>query len=674
MELCLFDDDGTETRHGLTQMTGATWHGFLPGIRPGQRYGYRVHGPWHPAAGLRCNPYKLLLDPYALAIDGEARPSDATLGHTPGARTRLNRADSAADVPRSIVVDRTFDWGDDTAPRVPDHEMIIYETHVKGFTQRHRGVPEELRGTYAGLGHPAVIEHLRSLGVTSVELMPVHHFIHDSVLLERGLRNYWGYNSIGFFAPHAEYAAAGTRGQQVDEFKGMVKALHAAGLEVILDVVYNHTGEGNHRGPTLSLRGFDNPTYYRLRPHDRSRYEDFTGTGNSLDTRQPAVLQLIMDSLRYWVSEMHIDGFRFDLASALARESHDFDRHSGFFDVIGQDPVIRGAKLIAEPWDAAEGGYQVGNFPPYWAEWNGRFRDDVRDLWRAQPDMLHEFGRRFTGSADLFADDGRSPSASINFVTAHDGFTLADLVSYDHKRNLANGEHDHDGGAHNRSWNCGVEGPTEDIAVGALRRRQQRNLLATLMLSQGVPMLLGGDEIGRSQAGNNNAYCQDSELSWYDWEAADLDLLEFTRRLIFLRREHRVFRRTRWFEVGVPEDAVGSAVRDIEWCDPDGERMQDDDWHVDGAGAIAVYLSGGHLVDPRGYPEVGDSFYLALNATPGEVTFRLPDGWLGASWEYVLDTAAKSPFKARPERFAAAGDDIGLSAHSLLLLRRTDTH
>ncbi len=521
VELCLFDETGRETRVDLPERTGYTWHGYLPGIGAGQRYGYRVHGPWDPARGMRCNPHKLLLDPYARAIEGEVRWSERIHAHVPGHPFIRQESDSAPDVPRSIVVAGSFDWEEDEHPRVPDEDTVIYETHVKGFSQRHPGVPPELRGTYAGMAHPAALEHLQRLGVTSVELLPVHHFVHDGFLLERGLRNYWGYNTIGFFAPHAEYAAGGSGGQQVDEFKAMVKAFHGAGLEVILDVVYNHTGEGNHRGPMLSLRGFDNGAYYRVRPENPRHYIDYTGTGNTLDMREPFVLQLILDSLRYWISEMHVDGFRFDLASALAREDHHVDRGAAFFDIIQQDPVVRTAKLIAEPWDIGEGGYQVGSFPPPWAEWNGAYRDTVRDLWRGQPDMLHDFGRRFTGSADLFADEGRPPAASINFVTAHDGFTLVDLVSYEQKHNLANGDGNRDGESHNRSWNCGVEGPTDDPAVLVLRERQRRNLLATLLLSQGVPMLLGGDELGRSQGGNNNGYCHDSELSWFDWERSD---------------------------------------------------------------------------------------------------------------------------------------------------------
>jgi isoamylase len=670
IELCLFDEHGRETRFDLPERSGAVWHGYAPGVGPGQRYGYRVHGPWNPAAGLRCNPRKLLLDPYARAIDGELRWTDAIHGQARGHPNAAQVDDSAPDVPRSIVIDEAFDWAGDSSPAIPPDEAVIYETHVKGFTMRHPGVPESLRGTYAGLAHPAAIEHLVSLGVTSIELLPVHQFAHDGHLLDRGLSNYWGYNSIGFFAPHGEYAASGSGGGQVAEFKSMVRSLHAAGLEVILDVVYNHTGEGDERGPTLSMRGLDNVSYYRLRPDDRARYVDFAGTGNTLDLREPYVLQLVMDSLRYWLTEMHVDGFRFDLATALARESDGFDRGSAFFDVIQQDPVIGRAKLIAEPWDLGPDGYRVGDFPDPWAEWNGRYRDTVRDLWQGQPDMLHDFGRRFTGSADLYADEGRAPTASINFVTAHDGFTLLDLVSYARKHNEANGDANRDGESHNRSWNSGVEGPTTDPEVRALRGRQQRNMLATLLLSQGVPMILGGDELGRTQQGNNNGYCQDSELSWYDWEAADRELLADVRHLIALRREHPVFRRRRWVQVDPVADA--SHIRDIEWCTIDGERMRDEQWHTDGPGAIAIYLSGRDLVDSVGEPFDDDAFYLAFNATDTALIFLLPNGWLGARWSLVLDTASRRPFETRAGEPFDASAPLRVSAHSLILLQRLD--
>jgi glycogen operon protein len=668
VELCLFDRAGHEERVDLPEMTGYSWHGYLPGVGPGRRYGYRVHGPWDPAFGRRCNPHKLLLDPYARAVDGQVEWGKAIFGHDVTAPGRRNDMDSAPFVPRSVIVHDDFDWQDDARPRVPDADTVLYEVHVKGFTMRHPGVPAAIRGTYAGLAHPAAIDHLHSLGITSVELLPVHQFVHAGHLLQRGLRNYWGYDSIGYFAPHAEYAAAGSGGAQVAEFKGMVRALHAAGLEVILDVVYNHTGEGGHEGPTLSLRGLDNQAYYRLLPQDPSRYLDYTGCGNSLNMLEPHVLQLIMDSLRYWIEEMHVDGFRFDLASALARELHAVDRLSAFFDIIQQDPVIRTVKLIAEPWDVGEGGYQVGNFPAHWAEWNGRYRDTVRDVWRGATDMLHDFGRRFTGSADLYQDDGRRPSASVNLVTAHDGFTLADLVSYERKHNRANGDDDRDGESFNRSWNCGVEGPTSDPAILALRGRQQRNLLATLFLSQGVPMLLGGDELGRTQAGNNNAYCHDSELSWFDWAAVDEPLLAFTRRLIALRRAHPVFRRRRWYRDGPgADDDPGD--RDIDWRHPRGGRMRSEDWHTDGAAAIAIYLSGGHLVDADGLPTEDDSFYVCLNAGGTDLEFRLPDDGLAVSWERIMDTAAVDPFVPGPGAPLRAGDALLVTSRSVVLLR-----
>ncbi|HEX5043557.1 MAG TPA: glycogen debranching protein GlgX, partial [Candidatus Polarisedimenticolaceae bacterium] len=539
VELCLFDEEGSETRVDLPEVTAYCWHGYLPGIVPGQRFGFRVHGPHAPEAGHRCNPSKLLLCPYARAIDGQVEWNDAVQGD--------NDRDSAPYVPKGVVTSPFFDWGNDRRLEVPWHETIVYEAHVKGLTMRHPEVPPEMRGTYAGLTHPSVLRHLRSLGVTAVELLPVHQFVHDGVLLDRGLRNYWGYNSIGYFAPHQAYAMEGPRDRQVQEFKQMVKTLHREGLEVILDVVYNHTAEGNHLGPTLSFRGIDNAAYYRLVPQDPRYYMDYTGTGNSLNMRHPHVLQLIMDSLRYWVLDMHVDGFRFDLASTLARELHDVDRLSAFFDLIQQDPVVSQVKLIAEPWDVGEGGYQVGNFPPLWSEWNGKYRDNMRDFWRGEERTLGELAFRFTGSSDLYATNGRRPYASVNFVTAHDGFTLADLVSYNEKHNQANGEENRDGESHNRSWNCGVEGPTDDPAVLALRARQRRNFLATLLLSQGIPMLLHGDEIGRTQGGNNNAYCQVYELAWLDWEHADLELLAFVGDLVALRRAHPIFQRRRDF-------------------------------------------------------------------------------------------------------------------------------
>ncbi|HYO61287.1 MAG TPA: glycogen debranching protein GlgX, partial [Actinomycetota bacterium] len=536
VELCLFDDSGNETRLGLTEATAHYWHTYVPGVGPGQRYGYRVHGPWKPQDGLRFNPSKLLLDPYALAIDGDVDWGPQIFAYKLGdeaADLSYNDADDAAQMPKGVVIDGSFYWGDDAPLRIPWHETVIYETHVKGFTVTHEGIPEEIRGTYAGLAHPASIEHLQLLGVTAVELLPVHHFIHPQMLVDKNLRNYWGYDSIGYLAPYSGYSSSGARGEQVNEFKQMVKSLHEAGMEVILDVVYNHTAEGNHLGPTLSFKGVDNSVYYRLVPGDPRFYFDTTGTGNSLNVRHPEPLKIIMDSLRYWATEMHVDGFRFDLASTLARQFHEVDRLSAFFDIIHQDPVLSRMKLIAEPWDVGEGGYQVGNFPALWSEWNGKYRDTVRDFWRGEGGRLAEFAFRFTGSSDLYQDDGRHPYASINFITAHDGFTLNDLVSYNDKHNEANGEDNRDGDGHNRSWNHGEEGETDDPEIRNLRERQKRNFLATLMLSQGVPMLLGGDEIGRTQQGNNNAYCQDNEISWFDWALRDenLALLGFTRRL-----------------------------------------------------------------------------------------------------------------------------------------------
>ncbi len=640
VELCLFDADGTETRVDLRENTAYIWHGYVPGVGPGQRYGYRVHGPWAPADGHRCNPAKLLLDPYAQAIAGAMRWNEAAFPYrfADGDETR-NDDDSAPCMPRSVVVDRTFDWRDDHPPRRPLHRTVIYELHVKGFTARHPDIPPALRGTYAGLAHPAAIDHLVHLGVTAVELMPVHQFVHDAHLVERGLRNYWGYNSIGFFAPHNEYSAAGDDGGQVTEFKEMVRALHAAGIEVILDVVYNHTAEGNHLGPMLAFKGIDNAAYYRLVSDERRYYMDTTGTGNSLNMMHPHVLQLIMDSLRYWVQEMHVDGFRFDLAATLARELHEVDRLSSFFDLVHQDPIVSGVKLIAEPWDLGDGGYQVGNFPPLWSEWNGTYRDTVRDFWRGEPATLGEFASRLTGSSDLYANTGRRPHASINFVTAHDGFTLRDLVSYNERHNEANGEENRDGESHNRSWNCGAEGPTDDPEIVALRARQVRNFLATLYCSQGVPMLLSGDELGRTQQGNNNAYCQDSPLSWLDWEAADADLLAFTQRLIHLRRAHPVLRRRRWFQ-GRP--IHGSGAADIAWFRPDGTPMSEEDWNTGFARSLMLFLNGAGIpsAGPRGERIVDDSFLLCFNAHAESIAFTLPGGECPSRWEVAIDTAA----------------------------------
>jgi glycogen operon protein len=668
VELCLFDEGGTETKFDLPEVTSFCWHGYLPNIGPGQRYGFRLHGPWKPEEGHRCNPAKLLLDPYARAIEGQVRWNEAVFAYSfDNPDGPSNDIDSAAFMPKCVVTTPYFDWGNDRHPRTQWHETIIYEVHVKGFSINHPDIPAELRGTYAGLGHPKAIEYFTRLGVTTIELMPVHQFIQDSHLLERGLRNYWGYNSIGFLAPHDEYSAAGKNGQQVQEFKQMVKALHEAGIEVILDVVYNHTAEGNHLGPMLSFRGIDNAAYYRLMADDRRYYMDYTGTGNSLNMRHPHVLQLIMDSLRYWILEMHVDGFRFDLASTLARELHDVDRLSAFFDIIQQDPVISQVKLIAEPWDIGEGGYQVGQFPPLWLEWNGKYRDCVRDYWRGEDQTLGEFAYRFTGSSDLYEMTGRKPYASVNFVTAHDGFTLNDLVSYNEKHNEANGEESRDGESHNRSWNCGAEGPTEDPEVNKLRDRQKRNFLATLFLSQGIPMLLGGDEIGRSQNGNNNGYCQDNEISWFDWESADKNLLEFTRQLIQLRKEHPVFHRRRWFQ-GRP--IHGAQVTDIGWFSPDGVEMAEEQWGQGFAKALGVFLNGEGIQSPdaRGERVVDESFYVLFNAHHEPLQFTLPKRDWGDEWVVVLDTARSTP--GAEEQPQKAGQEVPVESRSLKVLRR----
>ena len=692
VELCLFDDDGTESRIELREVDGFVWHGYLPAAGPGQRYGYRVHGPYDPAGGQRCDPAKLLLDPYAKAVEGAVTWDPAVFSYQFGDPGTRNTDDSAPFVPRSIVVNPYFDWAGDRPPRVGYLDSVIYEAHVRGMTKLHPEVPEEERGTYLGLSHPAIIDHLTSLGVTAIELMPAHQFVSDDVLAQRGLANYWGYNTIGFFAPHNTYAASGQRGQQVQEFKGMVRAMHEAGIEVIMDVVYNHTAEGNQLGPTLSFRGIDNAAYYRLVDDDRQYYMDTTGTGNSLLMRNPQVLQLIMDSLRYWVTEMHVDGFRFDLAAALARQFQEVDRLSSFFDVVQQDPVVSQVKLIAEPWDVGDGGYQVGNFPPLWTEWNGKYRDTVRDFWRGQPATLPEFASRLTGSSDLYQSDGRSPVASVNFVTAHDGFTLADLVSFDHKHNEANGEDNRDGTDDNRSWNCGAEGLTTEPGVLALRGRQQRNFLATLLLSQGVPMLVGGDELGRSQRGNNNAYCQDNDISWVSWaegpgdqDIAETDgpLLDYTRQLIQLRASHPVFRRRRFFQ-GEPVSGRRGQVGDIAWFTPGGEEMTDDDWSAGFAKSLTVFLNGDGISEPgpRGQRVRDDSFLLLFNASETDLKFEIPPARYGEQWERVLDTAqpaepgtasvsaAAGGAPAAPPGPAKPGDTIDVCNRSLQVLRR----
>ncbi|MGC0333953.1 isoamylase [Streptomyces sp. SAI-170] len=668
VELVLFDDTGNGRAVPLTEVDGFVWHGYLPGVGPGQRYGYRVHGPWHPSLGQRCNPAKLLLDPYATAVDGQIDNHPSLYERT---ASGPDPADSAGHTMLGVVTDPWFDWGEDRPPRRPYADSVIYEAHVKGLTRTHPDVPPELRGTYAGLAHPAIVDHLVSLGVTAVELMPVHQFVQDGVLRDRGLSNYWGYNTIGFFAPHNAYAARGTRGEQVAEFKSMVKELHAAGLEVILDVVYNHTAEGNEKGPTLSFRGIDNASYYRLVDGDWGHYYDTTGTGNSLLMRHPYVLQLIMDSLRYWVTEMHVDGFRFDLAATLARQFHEVDRLSAFFDLIQQDPVISRVKLIAEPWDVGEGGYQVGNFPPLWSEWNGRYRDTVRDFWRTGENTLGEFASRLTGSSDLYQHSRRRPRASVNFVTAHDGFTLRDLVSYNDKRNEANGEGNRDGESVNRSWNCGAEGESADPSVRELRGRMQRNFLATLLLSQGIPMLCHGDELGRTQRGNNNAYCQDNELSWIDWALTEEqgELLEFTRRLIELRAGHPVLRRRRFFR-GETLTHAGQPLPDLVWLAPDAGEMTEGDWQRSDAHSVAVFLNGDAIAepDPQGRPVVDDSFLLLLNSYWEPVDFKLPDRTYGERWTALVDTA--DPQGVPDETEYKAGTIVPVGARSLALLSR----
>ncbi|GAA5168512.1 glycogen debranching protein GlgX [Pseudonocardia eucalypti] len=689
VELCLFDEAGNEDRVRLREVDGFVWHGYLPNVEPGQRYGYRVHGAHDPAGGLRCNPHKLLIDPYAKALDGGVSWDESVFGYQFASPGERNDTDSAPHVPKSVVVNPYFDWGADRAPKTPYHETLVYEAHVKGLTIAHPEIPEEQRGSYAGLAHPVMIEHLQRLGVTAVELMPVHQFITDHHLQEKGLANYWGYNTIAFLAPHHAYAADPRPGGQVNEFKAMVRALHQADIEVILDVVYNHTAEGNHMGPTLSMRGIDNPAYYRLVANDLQYYMDYTGTGNSLNVRSPHTLQLIMDSLRYWVLEMHVDGFRFDLASTLAREFYDVDRLSAFFDLVQQDPVISQVKLIAEPWDVGPGGYQVGNFPPLWTEWNGKYRDTVRDFWRGEPGTLGEFASRLTGSSDLYQSDGRRPYASINFVTAHDGFTLSDLVSYNEKHNEANGENGNDGESHNRSWNCGVEGPTDDQAILELRARQQRNFIATMLVSQGVPMLLHGDELGRTQGGNNNVYCQDNEISWVDWELAgkNAGLVAFTAGVAAIRAAHPIFRRRRFFAGrslvrGAVAPTDSDSLHDIAWFTPSGEEMTDRDWSSGFGQCITVFLNGDGIpdVDERGERLLDDSFLLCFNASADGIEVTLPGALYGGAWAVVVDTAsgdvitlsdAPGMVSAEPVT-QPAGGTLTVPSRSLLVLQRTE--
>jgi isoamylase len=673
VELCLFntrEEQNESAKIKIEERTHHVWHVYIPGLMPGQLYGYRVHGPYEPQNGHRFNPNKFLIDPYAKAISGTVQWHDSLFGYElghPDADLSFSNEDSAPFMPRAVVIDPAFDWEGDKMPKIPYHKTILYEVHVKGFTKLHSQIPENIRGTYSALAHPTVINYLKELGVTAVELMPIHYFISDRHLIEGGKCNYWGYNTIGFFAPDVRYASNGTSGEQVFEFKNMVRELHKAGIEVILDVVYNHTGEGNHLGPTLSLRGIDNASYYRL-AQDKRFYMDYTGTGNTLNANHPNVLRLIMDSLRYWILEMHIDGFRFDLAATLARELHEVDRLSSFFDIIHQDPVISQVKLIAEPWDIGEGGYMVGNFPPGWAEWNGKYRDCMRDYWRGAHSMLSEFAERFTGSSDLYKNDYRHPTASINFITAHDGFTLNDLVSYNEKHNLDNGENNNDGENHNRSWNCGAEGFTDDPFILALRNRQKRNFLTTLFLSQGVPMLLAGDEISRTQNGNNNAYCHDDEISWINWEKTDHELLEFTKTLIHLYKEHNVFSRRDWFK-GQP--IKGRGLTDIGWFSPDGKKMTEENWRQDFAKCLGVYLNGHgiHSIDYNGKPIVDDSFYVIFNAHNEPVEYKLPTKRYGDNWIKILDTN-KDFVSAEGGEIYKANSKIMVEGFSVILLKQ----
>ena len=664
VDLCLIDKDGTETRIKLREVDGGVWHCYLPGIRPGQRYGYRVEGPYKPAKGLRCDSSKLLLDPYAKAIDGQVKNDQALFSYRFEDPSQRSLEDSSPVAMTSIVINPYFDWGHDRPPKHPYNDTIIYEAHVRGMTMRHPDIPEAIRGTYQAMAHPAIVGYLVDLGVTAVELMPCHQFVNDTSLQDKGLSNYWGYNTIGFFAPHGAYSASGSTGGQVEEFKTMVKTLHEAGLEVIMDVVYNHTAEGNHMGPTLSFRGIDNPSYYRLVENSPAHYFDTTGTGNSLNMRSPHTLQLIMDSLRYWITDMHVDGFRFDLASTLARELHEVDKLSSFFDIIQQDPIISQVKLIAEPWDVGPGGYNVGGFPPLWSEWNGKYRDAVRDFWRGNPAALSEFASRITGSSDLYEESGRRPMASINFVTAHDGFTLRDLVSYNEKHNEANGEGGADGGDDNRSWNCGEEGPTDNEEVNALRDRQIRNFLTTLLLSQGVPMLCHGDEICRTQRGNNNGYCQDNEITWMDWNLTEhaRDLHDFTRSLIAFRKEHPVFRRRR-FLTGNTWRGGEETIGEVEWLRPDASLMQPEDWQSGFAQCLMMYINGQAMreTDSRGEQIVDDDILLAFNSSADPVDFAMPDARYADNWTDVLSTG---------ERLTTAstykpGDPFTLQPHSI---------
>ncbi|WP_242927395.1 glycogen debranching protein GlgX [Pontibacter vulgaris] len=671
VELCLFEnltDEAESAKIKMVERTHQVWHVYLPGIKPGQLYGYRVHGPYEPENGHRFNPNKLLIDPYAKAISGTIDWHDSLFGYEVGNEQEdlsFSETDNAPYIPKAVVADPNFDWEGDKPPKIPYHRTIIYEAHVKGFTKLHPDIPENIRGTYAALAHPVTINYLKELGITAIELLPIHHFITDRHLAENNLTNYWGYNTIGYFAPDVRYSSSGTEGQQVIEFKNMVKKLHKAGIEVILDVVYNHTGEGNHMGPTLSFRGIDNASYYRLTEEDKRFYMDYTGTGNTLNAMLPNVLRLIMDSLRYWILEMHVDGFRFDLASTLARELHEVDRLGSFFDIIHQDPVISQVKLIAEPWDIGEGGYQVGNFPAGWAEWNGKYRDCIRDYWRGADSMLAEFAERFTGSSDLYKDDNRKPTASINFITAHDGFTLHDLVSYNEKHNMANGENNNDGESHNRSWNCGAEGETEDKDIIALRQQQKRNFLTTLFLSQGVPMLVAGDELSRTQQGNNNAYCQDNEISWLNWEQTDQELLNYTRQLIQFVKKHPVFNRRRWFQ---GQRIKGTGVEDIAWFLPEGTEMTEENWNHDFAKSLGVFLNGRglHWMGPKGEQIIDDDFYVIFNAHHEPLEYKLPPAKYGTNWTKLIDTSLASI--AEDKTTIGAGEKLKIEARSVVLL------
>jgi glycogen operon protein len=670
VELCLFDDDDNETRIEMSEQNSFIWHNYLPGIQPGQRYGFRVHGPYNPAHGQRCNPSKLLLDPYAKAIEGNIDGDESLFSYwfddDHGADS-INTLDSAAHTMKSAVVNPYFDWGNDQHPYIPYHDSVIYEAHVRGMTSLNESVPPEIRGTYAGLAYPTVIEYLKKLGITAIELMPAHQFVNDVFLQEKGLTNYWGYNTIGFFAPHNAYSSSGARGEQVNEFKSMVKSFHSAGIEVIMDVVYNHTAEGNDLGPTLSFKGIDNKSYYRLVDGDEAHYFDTTGTGNSLLMRSPHALQLITDSLRYWVTEMHVDGFRFDLAATLARQFQEVDKLSAFFDIVEQDPVISRVKLIAEPWDLGSGGYQVGGFPSSWSEWNGRYRDCVRDFWRSQPSTLPEFASRLMGSSDLYQDDGRRPVASVNFVTAHDGFTLRDLVSYNDKHNEANLEGNRDGENTNRSWNCGVEGPTSIRDINELRARQCRNFLSTLMFSQGIPMICGGDEVGRTQNGNNNAYCQDNEISWTNWDFADdqREMLEFSTKLIHLRLEHPVLHRRRFF-TGREAGDTSDSIPQVEWFDHTGSIMDRNDWNNTHAFSVMVFVNGADIPEKDwfGSTMVDNNFICLFNAFYEPIVFTLPGESYGNKWQLVVDTFNPNG----PELVYEAGFTITAQPRSFIML------